>query len=77
MYMADWVSRLNDFLTMMGNDILNHAGKISHEQAIEKAQHEYELYRKLLDNELSQVEKDFIQHFENKAIDLNKKKKTN
>lgn len=34
MYMKDWISRLDDFLRMTGNDILQNAGSISHEQAL-------------------------------------------
>lgn len=37
MYMKDWIERLDDFLKMTGNDILQHAGTISHEKAMEKA----------------------------------------
>ncbi|WP_206367203.1 hypothetical protein [Sphingobacterium sp. SGR-19] len=32
--MTDWVARLDDFLRMTGNEILQHAGTISHEQAL-------------------------------------------
>ena len=45
MMMADWISKLDDFLKLTDRDILNHAGKISHEQAKEKAESEYETYR--------------------------------
>jgi len=38
MYMKDWIERLDDFLKMTGNDILQHAGTISHEQALKKAE---------------------------------------
>ena len=37
MYMKDWIERLDDFLKMTGNNILQHAGTISHEQAMIKA----------------------------------------
>lgn len=37
MYMKDWIERLDDFLRMTGNDILQHAGTISHQQALKKA----------------------------------------
>jgi hypothetical protein len=44
MHMADWISKLDDFLTLSEREILRHAGSISHETAAQKAQHELELY---------------------------------
>ena len=69
MYMADWIERLNIFLTMTGNEILQHAGSISHESALEKAHVAYEEYKKRIDNELSNVEKDYI-----RQIDITEKR---
>ena len=45
MYMAEWITKLDDFLRLSDRDILTHAGKISHEAAIEKAEAEFEKYR--------------------------------
>ncbi len=59
MYMRDWIAKLDDFLKMSGREILTHAGKISHEEAVKKAELEFERYRTLHANEPSQVEKDF------------------
>lgn len=75
MYMKDWVARLDDFLTMTGNDILSHAGKVSHQKALDKAHAEYEKFKEQNKNELSQVEKDFIKKIENTAKQLKNKKK--
>lgn len=75
MYMKDWVARLDDFLTMTGNDILTHAGTVSHQKALDKAHSEYEKFKEQQKNELSQVEKDFIKKIENKAKQLKDKKK--
>lgn len=69
MYMADWIERLNAFLTMTGKEILQHAGSISHERDLEKAHEEYEEYKKRIDNELSNVEKDYI-----RQIDITEKR---
>ncbi len=44
MYMSDWIKKLNDILTINENEILEHAGKISHELALEIAETEYEKY---------------------------------
>jgi len=70
MYMKDWIERLDDFLKMTGKDILDHTGKISHEQAMQKAQKEYLAFKKRTKNELSKVEKDFIEHIEHSVKKL-------
>jgi len=41
MYMQDWIKKLDGFLTINDRDILNHAGKISHEMAKQLAEGEY------------------------------------
>jgi hypothetical protein len=64
MYMSDWVERLDDFLKMTGREILSHSGKISHQQAIEKAKIEYEKYKEQTKNQLSKVDNDFIRQIE-------------
>jgi hypothetical protein len=64
MYMNDWKGRLDDFLKMTGREILSHSGKITHQQAIEKVQEEYEKYRQQVQNQLSKVELDFIKQIE-------------
>ncbi len=74
MYMKDWTSRLDDFLKMTGNDILDHAGKISHKIAVEKAHSEYEKFKRQEDGELSRAEKDFVIHLEQSAKGIKKQK---
>ncbi|MDD4855973.1 MAG: virulence RhuM family protein [Sulfuricurvum sp.] len=74
MYMKDWIERLDDFLKMTGKDILSHAGKISHDSAIEKANIEYQAYREKTKNELSNVEEDFIKQIDSTAKMLKGKK---
>ena len=44
MYMSDWIRKLDDILTINENEILEHAGKISHELALQMAETEYEKY---------------------------------
>lgn len=46
MYMKDWNSKLNDFMTLNEKEILEHAGTISANMAKELAESEYEKYRK-------------------------------
>jgi hypothetical protein len=36
--MADWIAKLDDFLKLSDREILNHAGRISHEAAVAKAE---------------------------------------
>mgnify|MGYP004661944819 FL=1 len=60
MTMRDWVAKLDDFLHMSDSEVLQNAGSISHEMALEKAKTEYDIYRKHTSDELSQVEKDFL-----------------
>lgn len=45
MTMAGWIAKLDDFLKLSDREILDHAGRISHEQAKEKAEAQYEGYR--------------------------------
>jgi len=59
MTMRDWIAKLEDFLRLSGREILTHAGKISHEQALRKAAREFEKFRILELAQPSQVEKDF------------------
>jgi len=75
MYMQDWATRLDDFLRMTGNEVLQHAGVISHEQALQKAEIEYAKYKEKTKNELSKVEKDFVQFIDNTAKSLEHTKK--
>lgn len=59
MYMADWISKLDDFLRVSDREILQGAGKVSHDQALKKAQVEFEKYRQTLLNAKSPVEAHF------------------
>jgi hypothetical protein len=77
MYMKDWIERLDDFLRMTGNDILQHAGTISHQQALEKANAEYEKYKEKTKNELTEAEKHFVKQIESTAKKLNPKNPKN
>ncbi|WP_134089803.1 virulence RhuM family protein [Olivibacter sp. XZL3] len=75
MYMQDWATRLDDFLRMTGNEVLQHAGAISHEQALQKAEAEYAKYKEKIKNELSKAEKDFVNFIDQTAKSLENKKK--
>ena len=58
MTMEEWVKELDGFLTMTHKDILEGAGTISHEKALEKAHKEYDKYMK---SHLTQAEKDYLE----------------
>lgn len=45
MTMQDWIDATDDLLKFRRKDILKHSGNVSHKQAIEKAESEYEKYR--------------------------------
>lgn len=75
MYMKDWIERLDEFVRMTGNDILTHAGTISHQQMLLKAQTEYEKYKALTASDMSEAEKHFVEHLEKETEKLPKTKK--
>ena len=45
MYMNDWISRLDSILQLNGRELLTHAGKISHEMAVQKSSDEYAKFK--------------------------------
>ena len=60
MHMGDWLTKLDDFMRISERDILSHSGKVSHQEALEKAREEYSKYREQI-NALSPVEKHFFE----------------
>ncbi|MCX8129699.1 MAG: virulence RhuM family protein [Clostridia bacterium] len=75
MYMADWISKLDEFMKISEREILTHAGKVSHEIAILKANEEFEKFTERTKNELSQVEKHFIESIEGTVKKLKESKR--
>lgn len=59
MKMKDWSAKLDDFLKLADHELLTHAGKISAEQAKEKAALEYDSYRRVIDVQRTEVDQDF------------------
>ena len=45
MYMADWIRKLDDFIRLTDREILTHAGQISHDAAVAKAEAELAKFR--------------------------------
>lgn len=74
MYMKDWIERLDDFVRMTGNSILQNAGTVSHTQALKKANAEYEKYKEKTKNDLSEAEKHFVKQIDSTAKKLKPKK---
>jgi hypothetical protein len=58
MTMKDWASHLDRILTMSGENLLQGAGNISHDQAIDKATAEYKKYQA---KTLSDAEKNYLE----------------
>jgi len=56
MTMEDWVKELDNQIIQNKRKLLEGKGKISHQEAIEKAEKEFELYR---EREMKQLESDF------------------
>jgi len=59
MHMADWIAKLDDFLSLNEENILPHAGKISHELALARAEQEYEKFYEQYQRESRNLENDF------------------
>lgn len=60
MHMKDWIIKLDEFLTLSGREILQHAGKIAHEDALQKARLEYDKWHREILEQPTEVEKHFI-----------------
>ena len=56
MSMSDWVAALDDQLKRLRANILTDKGKVSHEEAMAKAESEFEIYRA---REMRQLKSDF------------------
>ena len=70
MYMSDYVEQLDKILSSTGKEVLEGAGKISHQQAMKKAETEYQ---KFMQKNLSPVEKAYLETINS----LEKKSKKN
>ena len=56
MTMADWIAALDDQILRLRKNILEGSGSVSHQEAIEKAEREFEIYR---EREMRLLESDF------------------
>jgi len=76
MHMSDWITKLDGFLSLNDRNILEHAGKISHQVAKEQAESEYDrFHRKRLQLEARQADEDdfeqLARQFEDKPMGRN------
>ncbi len=59
MHMKDWIAKLDEFLRISEREILTHAGKVSHDNAVAKAELEYDRFAEERRALPSPVEKHF------------------
>lgn len=76
MHMKDWAERLDAFLQFNERNILEHAGKISHEMAKELAEAEYDLFHRERIRQRDQQPSDFDRSIIEKAEELKRMTKT-
>lgn len=62
--MRDWIIKLDDFLRLSDRELLTHAGSISHDAALAKAQAEYDKFRAVEDAKPQPVDVHFEQAIE-------------
>jgi hypothetical protein len=63
MYMKDWISKLDIIVQLNGKELITHAGKISHQMALEKSSDELKKYKETQrqiekENSLKEIEQD-------------------
>lgn len=71
MYMQDWIERLDIVLKLNGRELLNHAGEISHEMALQKSGQEFEKYKSVqkaieAEQSLKEIEEDIKKYLPKK-----------
>jgi hypothetical protein len=67
MTMADWAEHLDNVLTMNGEQLLVGSGSVSHQQAVEKATHEYKKYQQRTLSDVERAYLDTIKMLEDKT----------
>ena len=72
MTMQDWADRLDAFLQFNERDILEHAGRISHEMARELAEAEYDKFHLERIRQEDRQPSDFDRSLDDKADELKK-----
>ena len=56
MTMSNWIAKLDDFIRLSDRELLTHAGTVSHDAAVTKAEAEYTKYRAIEDSKPQPVD---------------------
>lgn len=73
MHMSDYVQQLDKVLSSTGEQVLEEAGKISHKQAMEKAEAEYRKYQVQTITPVEEAYLDTVKKIEKQAVQKSKK----
>ena len=71
MTMKDWINATDDLLKFRRKEVLNNSGSISHKEAVEKAEKEYEKFRIIQDQKYISS----MDEFYNRYLNENKEEK--
>ena len=71
MYMRDWLETLDKFTSDFGFGVLEGSGSVKHIEAVQKANREYDIYQKQLPDELTDVEKAYLDNLRDMQKQLN------
>lgn len=77
MHMKDWILKLDDFIKMTGSELLDNPGTISKLEADNKALREFTKYKETIKDELSEVEKHFLESVKKTQKQIERKAKVN
>jgi len=76
MKMEDWANKLDGFLTLNDRNILDHAGKVTHQLAKQLAEQEYEqFYQQRLANEAKKADREDLEQLTKLVDEMGKSKK--
>ncbi len=73
MYMRDWITKLDEFLRMSDNEVLQNAGTVSHQLAEQKAREEFTKYRQIYQQDATEVDRAFLASVEDEVKKLEHK----
>ncbi len=77
MTMRDWIAKLDDFMRISDREVLTHAGQMSHEAALARAEAEFDKFSRSEEAKPSPVEQHFIEAIEQvKQLEKGKPRKT-
>lgn len=69
MTMQDWINATDDLLKFRRKELLNNSGSISHEEAVQKAEREYEKFRVMQDQKYISSMDEFYNKYLNESND--------